>query len=66
MVVASIQKAVREGNSARLVAAGPWDLLIVDECHHLSDWEAGRGSPNGGFRGTCSGASDRRSAGSCY
>ena len=50
MVVASLQKAVREANSAQLMAAGPWDLLIVDECHHLSDWEPGGGSPNGGYR----------------
>ena len=50
MVVASLQKAVREAKSAQLVAAGPWDLLIVDECHHLSDWQPGGGSPNGGYR----------------
>ena len=23
-----------------------WDVLIVDECHHLSDWAPGRGRPN--------------------
>jgi hypothetical protein len=50
VVVASIQKAVRETNAATLAAAGPWDLLIVDECHHLSDWEPGGGSPNAGYR----------------
>jgi hypothetical protein len=49
VVVASIQKAVRETNAAKLGAAGPWDLLIVDECHHLSDWDSGGGSPNANY-----------------
>ncbi|SDE18146.1 helicase-related protein [Belnapia rosea] len=50
IVVASLQKAVRDTNAAKLAAAGPWDVLIADECHHLSDWEPGGGSPNAGYR----------------
>ena len=50
LVVASVQKSVRDGNAEALVAAGPWDIIIADECHHLSDWAEGGGSPNGGYR----------------
>lgn len=50
VVVASLQKSVRDANAAKLAAAGPWDVLIADECHHLSDWEPGGGSPNAGYR----------------
>jgi superfamily II DNA or RNA helicase len=49
VVVASIQKAVRKATADELLRTGPWDLLIVDECHHLSDWNAGGGSPNAGY-----------------
>ena len=38
LVVASIHKAVFGDNLQRVVESGPWDVLIVDECHHLSDW----------------------------
>jgi superfamily II DNA or RNA helicase len=50
VVVASIQKSVRDENAKRLRDAGPWDLIIVDECHHLSDYEPGGGAPNAGYR----------------
>ncbi len=50
LVVASIQKSVRDGNAAALLAAGPWDIIVADECHHLSDWADGGGSPNAGYR----------------
>jgi superfamily II DNA or RNA helicase len=50
VVVASLQKAVRDANAAKLASAGPWDILVADECHHLSDWEAGGGNPNAGYR----------------
>ncbi len=50
IVIASIQKAVRENNASELLRSGPWDLLIVDECHHLSDWAPGGGSPNAGYK----------------
>lgn len=50
LVVASIQKSVRDGNASALAAAGPWDIIVADECHHLSDWAEGGGSPNAGYR----------------
>jgi superfamily II DNA or RNA helicase len=50
IVVSSVQKAVRNGNAQELRRVGPWDLIIVDECHHLSDYEQGGGAPNAGYR----------------
>lgn len=44
-VVASIHRAVHSTHFEDVVRAGPWDVVIVDECHHLSDWEEGGGSP---------------------
>lgn len=40
IVAASLQKAVRDGNREALLEA-PWDVVIADECHHLSDYGAG-------------------------
>ena len=37
-IVASIHKAAYETNAERVVAAPSWDVLIVDECHHLSSY----------------------------
>ncbi len=50
VVVASVQKSVRDGNAEALLAAGPWTIIVADECHHLSDWADGGGSPNAGYR----------------
>lgn len=50
VVIASIHKAVFGDNLERVVASGPWDVLIVDECHHLSDWNPSGGKPNQSFR----------------
>jgi superfamily II DNA/RNA helicase len=50
LVVASMQKSVRDGSAEALLAAGPWDVIVADECHHLSDWADGGGSPNAGYR----------------
>lgn len=50
IVVASINKAVFGDNFERVTASGPWDVLIVDECHHLSDWDPDGGKPNQGFK----------------
>jgi len=39
VIVASIHKAAYERNIQHWCdSSGAWDLLIVDECHHLSDW----------------------------
>src|SRR5690606_17854362 len=33
-----------------ILASGPWDVIVVDECHHLSDWAEGGGDPREKFR----------------
>jgi len=50
IVIASIQKAVFGDNLDKVVKGGPWDVLIVDECHHLSDWSPSGGKPNQCFK----------------
>lgn len=50
VVVASIHKAVFGVNFDKVAASGPWDVLIVDECHHLSDWGPNGGKPNQSFK----------------
>jgi hypothetical protein len=50
VVIASIHKAVFGDNFDKVVNSGPWDVLIVDECHHLSDWNPLGGKPNQSFR----------------
>lgn len=49
-VIASIHKAVHGPNFDAVVESGPWDVLVVDECHHLSDWAPGGGDPSENFR----------------
>jgi superfamily II DNA or RNA helicase len=43
MVVASIHKAV--ANAEMFARAGPWDVLVVDEAHHLTDYSEEGGDP---------------------
>jgi len=50
VVVASIHKAVFGANLERVTGSGPWDMVVVDECHHLSDWDADGGKPNQSFK----------------
>jgi superfamily II DNA or RNA helicase len=50
LVIASINKAVFGENSTKIIESGPWDVLIVDECHHLSDWGKGGGNPNRAYK----------------
>lgn len=50
LVVASIHKATAGSNETQVLASGPWDVLVVDECHHLADWEPGGGSPRENFK----------------
>jgi len=45
LVIASIHRACHKGKINEVLAGPPWDMIVVDECHHLSDWEAGGGSP---------------------
>lgn len=49
VIVASIHKSVFNTNFEKVVQSGPWDVLIVDECHHLSDWDPAGGKPNRAF-----------------
>ncbi len=44
-IIASIHRAVHPNHLNRLVRLQPWDIIVVDECHHLSDWAAGGGDP---------------------
>lgn len=44
-IIASIHRAVHPSHFDRLLKLPPWDLIVVDECHHLSDWEEGGGDP---------------------
>lgn len=50
LVVASIHRAVHANHAKNVVESGPWDVLIVDECHHLTDWEIGGGNPRENFK----------------
>ena len=44
-IIASIHRAVHGPNHQRVIETDPWDILVVDECHHLSAWEPGGGDP---------------------
>lgn len=45
-ILASIHRACHELHLDTFInGRRPWDLIIVDECHHLSDWRPGGGSP---------------------
>lgn len=44
-IIASIHRAVHPNYFEKLLNLRPWDLIIVDECHHLSDWGEGGGDP---------------------
>ena len=50
LIVASIHKAVHGANREQVLNSGPWDVVIVDECHHLTDWEPGGGNPRDNYR----------------
>jgi SNF2 family DNA or RNA helicase len=36
LVVASIHRAVHVANRSAITSSEPWDVIVVDECHHLS------------------------------
>jgi superfamily II DNA or RNA helicase len=50
LVIASIHRACHKGNLEEVLAAPPWDMIIVDECHHLSDWAASGGSATAQYK----------------
>lgn len=37
-IIASTHRAIFADNFDRVVQTPPWDVIIVDECHHLSAW----------------------------
>jgi superfamily II DNA or RNA helicase len=49
-IIASIHRAVHPNHYGKFTKCKPWDVVVVDECHHLSDWAAGGGSPVEKFR----------------
>jgi superfamily II DNA or RNA helicase len=49
-VIASLHRAVHGPNFNKLLETQPWDILIVDECHHLSAWSADGGDPSEAYR----------------
>jgi superfamily II DNA or RNA helicase len=49
-LIASIHRAVHGDNFDKILAAQPWDVLIVDECHHLTAWSADGGDPTEAYR----------------
>jgi len=49
-ILVSIHRAVFNTNVPRILESGPWDVIVVDECHHLSDWAAGGGDPREKFK----------------
>ena len=44
-VIASIHRSVHPAHYDNVLNTQPWDVIVVDECHHLSDWAAGGGDP---------------------
>ncbi len=44
-IIASIHRAAFETNADRVISAPSWDVLIVDECHHLSSYGPDGGKP---------------------
>jgi superfamily II DNA or RNA helicase len=49
-VIASIHRAAHENRAQEVLTAPAWDMIIVDECHHLSDWQEGGGKPVAQYR----------------
>lgn len=49
-LIASIHRAVHGANFKKLLDTPPWDVLIVDECHHLSAWSADGSDPSEAYR----------------
>jgi superfamily II DNA or RNA helicase len=49
-IIASIHRATHPKHFDSVVGAGRWNVIVVDECHHLSDWAAGGGDPVVKFR----------------
>lgn len=44
-IIASIHRAIHPNHFGNLLKLPPWDIIVVDECHHLTDWGEGGGDP---------------------
>ena len=44
-IIASMHRAVHPSHYDNIVGSDAWDIIVVDECHHLSDWAVGGGDP---------------------
>jgi superfamily II DNA or RNA helicase len=49
-ILASLHRAVHGRNFEEVMNTGPWDVIIVDECHHLSAWNEGGTDPRESYR----------------
>lgn len=49
-LIVSIHRAVHKAHRDAILETEPWDVIVVDECHHLSDWAEGGGDPREKFR----------------
>jgi superfamily II DNA or RNA helicase len=49
-IIASIHRAVHGNNLEQIVQTPPWDIVIVDECHHLSAWSPEGQKPTEAYR----------------
>jgi superfamily II DNA or RNA helicase len=49
-ILASIHRAVHGNNFDLLLKTHPWDIVIVDECHHLSAWSPDGADPSEAYR----------------
>jgi superfamily II DNA or RNA helicase len=49
-IIASIHRAVHGRHAKAIVDTQAWDIIVVDECHHLSDWAQGGGDPREKFK----------------
>jgi superfamily II DNA or RNA helicase len=49
-ILASIHRAVHPRHRQQILSTDPWDVIVVDECHHLSDWGFGGGDPREQFK----------------
>lgn len=49
-LIASIHRAAHPAHMDRATRGPAWDILIVDECHHLSDWAEGGGAAGEQYR----------------
>jgi superfamily II DNA or RNA helicase len=50
LIIASLHRAVHGSNFDLMLNTPPWDILIIDECHHLSAWSPEGSDPTEAYR----------------